>query len=1073
MNPTKPAVNKILPMTSGHALERHRLFVQLGRDIPTKAFWISGPGGSGKTTLIASYLEKAKLPCLWYQIDAMDGDPATFFYYFGQAAASLLRPAEPPMPLLTPEYLPHMEVFVLRYFENLYQRLEPGFWLVFDNFQDAPEKSPLPQLLAAAVNQLPSPLRIAIISRGDPPPIMARFLANRILHPIGWSQLAFTADEFAAFLDHSGSRIAAGDAERLHQLTQGWIAGAILWLLQHSGDDMPSSLPGDQTPETIFDYFVVEILEKSTAETRHFLLQTALLPHMTADMADELTGMAAEKILESLYRQNFFLEKLRSPVASYQYHPLFRRFLLLRAERLFSSEVLRTLRCRAAAVLERQGRFEEAIDLYRLAGDLAAMQAILLAQARTLIDQGRYAALAAWFDYLPEDSVADHPWVLFWKGISRITDNPRESSRLCASAYELFARKGDSIGQIVCWSAAVEIPVMSGSSFLELDWWITEGDRLGRQYMSDAFEDADLAGRFSAGMLMALVMRDMGHPDLEGWQTRCESLIDRCRDQRTVATLMHNLFLSYHWLGQVHKSLIMETRLRLLLEAENLPPLGQIFTNAILMVACIIKGDYQEVHQLAEETLALAEETGIHLFDSLIMSHCTYNELAVGNLDQAPSLLAKLKETLTPFATWEHGMYHYQVSWYAMLTGDLVKAQNELDTAVRQVESCGNPFTIALCHVLQSQLFLEVGETEKAAELLARAYDEHRLGTSKLARFYFDLARADCALARDRLSEAHRYCRAAFASIRENALWIPFGLSRRRMADVHAMALAAGIEVETVVKMIRFWRLKPPDSERLSDSWPWPVRIATLGRFAMHRDDRPLALSAKTPKKPLELLTLLICAGQNGIFRETAAGKLWSDSDGDRAIRNLNTTLHRLRKLLGDDEVVIQQGGQLLVNREICWIDSWHFQRQAERIVSSPSHQTGATPGISRALTLYQGAFTTGHEHLGMVVGYSEQLHSLWLRVIAAALPFFAEMRGQSAQTIRQALTVDETAAAVFPLMVNGFVNRGEGPVAMATLGRCRHLLAKQGIMFGHRTTAYFRSLQERGSPLGRKSTSD
>ncbi len=31
--------------------------------------WISAPAGSGKTTLVASFLEAHKIPCLWYQID--------------------------------------------------------------------------------------------------------------------------------------------------------------------------------------------------------------------------------------------------------------------------------------------------------------------------------------------------------------------------------------------------------------------------------------------------------------------------------------------------------------------------------------------------------------------------------------------------------------------------------------------------------------------------------------------------------------------------------------------------------------------------------------------------------------------------------------------------------------------------------------------------------------------------------------------------------------------------------------------------------------------------------------------
>jgi hypothetical protein len=46
-----------------------------------------------------------------------------------------------------------------------------------------------------------------------------------------------------AFLDSSGRRIAADDAGRLFRLTKGWIAGAILWLMDHTAKGHPSALP--------------------------------------------------------------------------------------------------------------------------------------------------------------------------------------------------------------------------------------------------------------------------------------------------------------------------------------------------------------------------------------------------------------------------------------------------------------------------------------------------------------------------------------------------------------------------------------------------------------------------------------------------------------------------------------------------------------------------------------------------------------------------------------------------------------------------------------------------------------
>jgi LuxR family maltose regulon positive regulatory protein len=108
---TRPALADIYP--------RRRLFRLLGAGRKRHVTWVSGPAGSGKTTLVASWIEGRKLPCLWYQIDEGDGDLATFFYYLGLAGKKAAPRYRKPLPLLTPEYLLDVSTFSKRYFENL------------------------------------------------------------------------------------------------------------------------------------------------------------------------------------------------------------------------------------------------------------------------------------------------------------------------------------------------------------------------------------------------------------------------------------------------------------------------------------------------------------------------------------------------------------------------------------------------------------------------------------------------------------------------------------------------------------------------------------------------------------------------------------------------------------------------------------------------------------------------------------------------------------------------------------------------------------------------------------------
>jgi len=61
--------------------KRERLFKLIDERRAHPILWIAGPPGSGKSTLVASYIEARKAPGLWFQADPGDADPATFFHY--------------------------------------------------------------------------------------------------------------------------------------------------------------------------------------------------------------------------------------------------------------------------------------------------------------------------------------------------------------------------------------------------------------------------------------------------------------------------------------------------------------------------------------------------------------------------------------------------------------------------------------------------------------------------------------------------------------------------------------------------------------------------------------------------------------------------------------------------------------------------------------------------------------------------------------------------------------------------------------------------------------------------------
>src|SRR5512144_1449590 len=149
-----PAKLSVPSLPGVHA--RKRVFALLDRALQASALWIEAPPGAGKTTLAASWLLARKRPCIWYQVDSGDADPAAFFHYLGLAAKHAAPGYKRPLPHLTPEFLPGLETFARRTFEELFRRLRPGSVLVLDNARDAGAEAVLYEVLRIAVDALPA-----------------------------------------------------------------------------------------------------------------------------------------------------------------------------------------------------------------------------------------------------------------------------------------------------------------------------------------------------------------------------------------------------------------------------------------------------------------------------------------------------------------------------------------------------------------------------------------------------------------------------------------------------------------------------------------------------------------------------------------------------------------------------------------------------------------------------------------------------------------------------------------------------------------------------------------------------
>jgi len=512
---TRPGAEGILP--------RKRLFRLLdqGKDRPIT--WVSGPPGSGKTSLVASYLDARKLPCLWYQIDESDSDIASFFFYLGLAAKKASPRFRKPLPLFTPEYLLGISTFTLRFFENLYGRLKTPFFIIFDNYHRVALDSPLHEVILNGVSVTPEGVKVILISRREPPTAFARLHAHAQIGFLGWNELRFTFEESRDIVGLRTPGLRSKETiEHLHQITNGWVAGLIL-ISDAVKRGIEIQFLEKSSPEVIFNYFERELFKKMNEETKTFLMKTAFLPGMSVKMSEELTGITnAEAILSGMIKDNFFIEQRHSVEPVYQYHPLFRNFLLSRAKESFSRKALLDLNHRAAVLLEESGQIEGAAQVYMDQKNWEGLTRLIMKHAPSLLAQGRYHPLEKWLACLPEDLVEKTAWLLFWLGSCRFPFDLSQSLRCLEKAFERFREEGDIAGLFLSSSSIVDGIDFSHNDLSRLDHWIHLLEDLTHDIKE--FPSQEIEARVASGMVTALALRQPQHPEFHKWADQALSL---------------------------------------------------------------------------------------------------------------------------------------------------------------------------------------------------------------------------------------------------------------------------------------------------------------------------------------------------------------------------------------------------------------------------------------------------------------------------------------------------------------------------------------------------------------------
>jgi DNA-binding SARP family transcriptional activator len=455
-----------------------------------------------------------------------------------------------------------------------------------------------------------------------------------------------------------------------------------------------------------------------------------------------------------------------------------------------------------------------------------------------------------------------------------------------------------------------------------------------------------------------------------------------------------------------------------------------------------------------------------------LLSYGAGGALMAGDPDAAEDFLGQIAALPRGMARFDQCLFHLFSTWHALWRQDMLRAYQQQKLALTMAREVGCPYFEALCHVASAHVLYDSGEERNGFSHFQRLYEIARRINNHLLEFTGLMGFASVVLERGRRPRAGSWALRRALEVGKPRSFTAFMLWRPEpLARLCSHALEAGIEPHYVAEIIRARGLKFDASRSALADWPWPFRVYTLGRFRLLKGEKEVTFTGKGQRRPLELLKALIAYGGRQVTEERLAEALWPRIEGDSAHRSFTTTLHRLRKLLGEDRALVLAEGKLTLDGRYVWVDTWAFEQATARVDELLRGGTKrAEPEALAALAepllpLYTGQFLADEADAPWGLALRERLRSRFVRVVGEVGRYWREhAEPERAITLyERALEADDLSESFYRHLMLCYSELGRRAEAADVYSRCRKTLAARlGVEPSPETRAIYERLLEK-----------
>lgn len=933
----------IVPTRRADFLRRQRLLDFMHQYLDRKLVLVSASAGYGKTGLLVDFAADTELPVCWYSLDAVDRDPALFCEYlvaaiqrrfprFGARSTAVLRQAE----LQT-----NWDACVGALITDL-QEVDAFFVLVLDDYHLVETEPSINQLLDRLLLYLPENVHLILASRTVPAGLtLTRLTARQEVAGLGVNDLRFTAEEIRAFLEKKYAlEITPAQAAELATQSEGWIAGLVLTTPTLWRGIFQEWVKISGAGSQLFEYLASEVLVQQPPDVQQFLLESSVLAEMDAELCNELLErMDAASQFSNAERRNLFVARLEE--AGYRYHHLFREFLQARLRETRPAR-WRAMQERAAALFERRGRLDLAVDYWYAAERPDHAARVLAIVAPDYYERGRWTTLTRWLDALPAAQVEKFPALLLCRAqLMAESGAPADAAGLFARARAGFEAQHDMVNVARTW-----LEQARHESDAE------KGMELCRRAL-EILSESDFVWQALAQRTMGILAARQGAmPDAVTFLERAAKLYEIANARLLQADAESDLGNAYLAVGDRGRAeFCFQNALVQAQRVGNPARLANVLNS--IAIAKYQRGDLAAAFDLLQEALTQARAAGYLRIEAYVrasMGEVRRDDgdlaAASGDFQTALEIAERIREHFLSTFT------RVALGDLCRLDGDTATAERILSDAMQAVTAHPSGYEIALVQLGLGALKLDLEEPAAAEHHLRHALPLFERANAKreLARTYFYLARV--AVRQKRARDAVRHIRTAARigkALGEDQFLVAdaaraselFELAFKR--DV-AVTYLAGLQKKVARHPLRLPAPAPEERKK----WA-ALDLFALGQSRVRADDKPVVFPTGTTKELLFFFVLFPRSRR----KEQVIATLWPDISPGHGTDLFHSSLYRLRRSVFSDVLVFRHGLYQLNPEVLCWVDAHEFEQLLD--AAQDATEAEQIEMWERAVHLYAG----------------------------------------------------------------------------------------------------------------------